>query len=70
MIFINFQTEGVRGGAVLGPLVCGSYRGHDPSHHPLSLHRPPLHPRQDHPPPGLRVAGGLGRGGDVPRVRE
>ena len=67
---INFQTAGVRGGAVLGPVVSGSHPGDDPPHHPLSLHRPPLHPRQDDPPPGLRVAGRLGRPGDVQGLPE
>ena len=55
---------------MLGPVVSGSHPGDDPPHHPLSLHRPPLHPRQDDPPPGLRVAGRLGRPGDVQGLPE
>ena len=66
----NFQTAGVCGGAVLGAVVRGSYPGHDSPHHPLSLHRPALHPSQDDPPPGLRAAGRLGRPGDVPSLPE
>ena len=55
---------------MLGAVVCGSHRGDDSPHHPLSLHRPPLHPGQDDPPPGLRVAGGLGGSGDVESLPE
>ena len=67
---LNFQTTGVRGGAVLGAVVRGSYRGDDPPHHPLRLHCPPLHPRQDDPPPGLRPPGGLGGLGDAEGLPE
>ena len=65
-----FQTAGVRGGAVLGPLVPRPHRGDDPPDHPLLLHCPPLHPRQDHPAPRLRAAQPLGWPGDVEGLPE
>ena len=53
-IFGLFQTAGVRGGAVLGDLVRGALRGAGGAGHHVQLHRPPQHPRQDHPPHHLR----------------
>ena len=49
-----FQAAGVRGGAVLGDLVRGALRGAGGAGHHVQLHRPPQHPRQDHPPHHLR----------------
>ena len=54
---------------MLGPLVSHPCRGHGASHHPLKLHRPPLHPRQDHPAPrlcGVQRVGGAGDAEGLP----
>ena len=65
-----FQAAGICGGAVLGPLVPGSHHCHASPHHPLQLLCPPLHPRQDRPPPVLRAPQSAGGAGDAEGLPE